>query len=147
MPRRPEPVGQSGTHRGRWCEDAGAIGQAVAVQGKAERAFAEHDRRGGVTRVSPGFDLAGIPHACRGVGMNLHPEEAGTASPLARALTKQRQQPARQRPRWRERHPSRQRLRRGGERSGGNRPGRAGAEAGHLPVAEPTAIRPVLQGV
>src|SRR5215467_6336892 len=59
-----------------WLE---GLRQAVMVHGEAKGTFAEHHRRGGVTGVAPGFDLADISYACRGAGMDLHPEETRTA--------------------------------------------------------------------
>ena len=79
--------------------------------------------------------------------MDLDAEEAGAAGHFAGTLARRGQQPAEQSPGWRERQPCPGGLQRGADRGGQQRGGRAGAESGDLPVAEPAAVGPVLQGI
>ena len=79
--------------------------------------------------------------------MDLDAEKPGAAGLLAGTLARCGQQRAEQRPRWPERQPRLGGLHRGAGRGGQQGRGRAGAEPGDLPVAEPAAICPVLQGV
>src|SRR5215469_17178765 len=80
---RAEAVGEHRAHRGRGREDAGAVGQAVAVKREAECAFPEHDGSGGVARITASFDPGQIPVASGGAGMDLQAEETRTAGILA----------------------------------------------------------------
>jgi hypothetical protein len=79
--------------------------------------------------------------------MDLDAEIACTAGLLAGTRARRWQQPAEHCPGWPERQPRLGRLQRAADRGGQQRRGRAGAEPGHLPVAEPAAIGPALQRV
>src|SRR6266487_4506869 len=98
VPGRPEPVGQCGAHRGRGCEDAGAVGQAVAVQREAQCAFAEHYRCGLVPRVAAGRGVGDVPRAGRRARVDLHPEPARPARLFAGTLAGLWQHVVEQRP-------------------------------------------------
>src|SRR5258708_23572418 len=76
-----EAVREHRAHRGRGCEDAGAVWQAVAVKGEAERAFPEHDGSGSVAGITASLDAGQIPGAGCGAGMELKAGEPRPAGP------------------------------------------------------------------